>query len=351
MTAVTGILILIVILQIIQITSAPSKESQSSAASAEQRVELQKLLKQLDEAESEDATLRERLRENDQQIAMDTSPVSPAEMAGEVASDQQKLQALQNAVGTEKKRQQDRDVSVGLSQDEQNLETIEDQTRTAQEKLVNLDQEIKSKQKEIQSLENKLQNAVELQKRLYLIPDKAQTSKEAVVAVVSKSGIEFSRFNHPEDSKNVTDVNSDDAINQAIDSFSPADQYFVFYIKPSGVAVFDKIYQIAQQKGFDVGFDAIEESQEIVLAQPPGSDADVPVSQALPGSPQNGNETTQSPAGSSEPASADASTPPSTNSSPGSMVSSVDETNSTNAQPEPQTKSEPGSSRSITPPP
>jgi hypothetical protein len=340
MTAVTGILILIVILQIIQVTAAPSKETESKAATAAQYAELQKSLKALEESEAEDATLREKLRESDQQNQLDVSTVSPAEMEGEVARDKDELQTLQNELIKEKQAEQARDGSVGLSQDEQNLENIEKESKSAQDKLIALQQNTKDKQDEIQSLDVKLKDAEEMQKRLYLIPDESQTSKEPVVAVVSKTGIEFSRFNHPTDSKEVTDVDNDEAMGQAIDSYTPADQYFVFYIKPSGVAVFEKLYQIAQKKGFDVGFDAIEEAQQIVLSQPPGSDSDEPATQLPGGSPQPGvGATVSSPASSltNSPSggvtSASNSTPENTASSAVSIPTSAGQQGQTNGPP------------------
>jgi len=324
MTAVTGILILIVILQIIQVNDAPSKATESNAATAEQHAELQKVQKELQEAEAEDATLRVKLRENAEQEELDVSPISSTEMTGEITRDQQQLQKLENDLIKDKKTEQDRDASVGLIQDEQNLATSEQQATTSQVKIASLHQQGKDKQNEVHSLEIKLQNAEELQKRLYLIPDEAQTSKEPVVAVVSKTGIEFSRFNHPADSKQVTDVNSNDAVGHAIDSYSSGDQYFVFYIKPSGVGVFQKLYQIAQGKGFDVGFDAIEEAQQIVIAQPPGSDSDEATPTAVAQSSSGSAQGTPSPSARSTASSTVAGTTSNTKPGPDGMTSSID---------------------------
>jgi hypothetical protein len=349
MTAVTGILILIVILQIIQVTAAPSKETESKAATAAQQTELQKVLKELDEAEAEDATLREKIRESDQENQLNNSPVSTSEMEGEVTRDKQELQGLQNDVIKEKLTEQGRDASVGLSQDEQNLENIEHESKVAQDKVVALQQETKDKQNEVQSLQIRLKNAEELQKRLYLIPDEAQTSKEPVVAVVSKNGIEFSRFNHPTESKAVTDVSNDDAMSQAIDSYSSQDQYFVFYIKPSGVAVFEKLYQIAQQKGFDVGFYAIEEAQQIVLSQPPGSDSDEPTTQLPGGSSQAGAGAPSSSITSLPTASPSDGAAPGAYPGPTGKVSSTDVPNPTSPGQDSQTNSQPSPTPPITP--
>ena len=340
MTAVTGILILIVILQIIQVTDAPSKETVSKAATAAQQAELQKVLKELNGAEAEDATLREKIRESNLQNHPDISPVSTAELAGEIARDKEELQALQNDVIKEKQTEQGRDASVGLSQDEQNIENTEQEAKIAQSKLVALQQETKDKQQEIQSLEIKLKNAEESQKRLYLIPDEAQTSKEPVVAVVSKNGIQFSRFNHPTESKEVTDVDNDGAMSQAIHSYSSEDQYFVFYIKPSGVSVFEKLYQIAQQKGFDVGFDAIEEAQQIVLSQPPGSDSDETTTQLPGGSAQKSAPAVASSTASSVTASPGNGIPPDTKPTPEGTVSSADAPIPANPGQESQTNSQ-----------
>lgn len=349
MTAVTGILILIVILQIIQVTSAPSKETESKAATAAQHAELQKVLKELDEAEAEDATLREKIRESGQQNQLDNSPVSTSEMEGEVSRDKQELQGLQNDIIKEKLTEQGRDASVGLSQDEQNLENTEQGSKIAQDKVVALQQETKDKQSEIQSLQIRLKNAEELQKRLYLIPDETQTSKEPVVAVVSKNGIEFSRFNHPTDSKAVTDVSNDDAMGQAIGSYSSQDQYFVFYIKPSGVAVFEKLYQIAQQKGFDVGFDAIEEAQQIVLSQPPGSDSDEPTTPLPAGSTQSGSGAASSSIASSTTPSPGDGTASGTNPTQKGTVPSTGVPTPTNPGQESQASSQPPSAPPLTP--
>ncbi|HTI99949.1 MAG TPA: hypothetical protein VL527_13795, partial [Dongiaceae bacterium] len=52
----------------------------------------------------------------------------------------------------------------------------------------------------------------------------------------------------------------------------PLNQYIVFLVRPSGIELFDRLVKLAREKGFEVGFDALEENRQIHFTTPPALD-------------------------------------------------------------------------------
>ena len=68
-----------------------------------------------------------------------------------------------------------------------------------------------------------------------------------------------------------------------VKSAKPKEQYFVFLIRPSGIALFKDLVEAARGSGFEVGFDALEEDKEIHFTPPP------PIDDEATTTPRSGN--------------------------------------------------------------
>ena len=83
-----------------------------------------------------------------------------------------------------------------------------------------------------------------------------------MLAVVSDQGLTVQRFDRPE-ARAVTGNDFTDDFLKAIKSYSPLDQYIVFYFKPSGASYFQALTKAAKTAGFEIGYDAVAE--DVVL--------------------------------------------------------------------------------------
>jgi preprotein translocase subunit SecG len=275
MTSVTGILILIVLLQILQVGKSASQKTDDHS-NQEAKVKLQEKLSELQTAESEYNSQRERQMEQDFQISAENQIGTDAELNNEISQATIDLDSINQKLKQVHEKESKIVSAVGLGADEQKLEDTEAKESSLQNEADSDSKKTDQEKSELGNLSSRVKAAQENRKQLYLIPDRTDNAKEPIVVLVSKDGIEFNRFNRPRDTVSVK-ATDDSAIENALDKFSADNQYFVFYVKPSAVSLFKKVSGDAHDKGFDTGSDAILEDQQIVVAQPPPDDSDLPV--------------------------------------------------------------------------
>ena len=127
---------------------------------------------------------------------------------------------------------------------------------------------------EMESLEAsvKLRQAALLEEQarrnqLWVIPDQSASSKEPVLAVISRNEAIFQRFDRPE-KRILTGANITDEFAAALKSYSYRKQYLVLYFKPSAAGRFKQLTQAVKDAGFEVGYDAINEDVEVNFKTP-----------------------------------------------------------------------------------
>ena len=127
---------------------------------------------------------------------------------------------------------------------------------------------------EMESLEAsvKLRQAALLEEQarrnqLWVIPDQSASSKEPVLAVISRNDATFQRFDRPE-KRILTGANVTDEFAAALRSYSSRNQYLVLYFKPSAAGRFKQLTQAVKDAGFEVGYDAINEDVEVNFKTP-----------------------------------------------------------------------------------
>ena len=93
--------------------------------------------------------------------------------------------------------------------------------------------------------------------------DKSSTTKEPILVTVADSGVTIERFDHPDQRRQLDRSGADSAFESYLRKANALDQYMVFLVRPSGIALFQDLLKSARGRGFDVGFDALEESRRI----------------------------------------------------------------------------------------
>lgn len=146
-------------------------------------------------------------------------------------------------------------------------------------------------EKEIASVESKIHKLHSREGQVWLIPDRTANPKEPLLAIVSGTGLKIDRFNHPELSQEFTKSKSRSGLESYLKDAKSQDQYVVFLIRPSGIALFKQLVQTARDSGFEVGFDALEEDREIHFSAPPPIDDEATTEHRpliIPGKPSSG---------------------------------------------------------------
>ena len=133
--------------------------------------------------------------------------------------------------------------------------------------------------------------------QIWLIPDKSATTKEPIVVFVDGMGATIQRVDHPEQSKQLNKDIADSAFSSYLDTAKSLDQYVVFEVKPSGIGLFQDLVKSARDKGFDVGYDALEEDKNPHLSPLPSVNESTPPTDTSTATPAQQSSTSNGNAG------------------------------------------------------
>lgn len=119
-------------------------------------------------------------------------------------------------------------------------------------------------------LENKVKVAeasvaqIRLEKRkLKLIRELSDTTKEPIIVDVSGNHIRVMRFDRPEP----VEMATVDGFERYLKACKKDEQYFVLYFRPSGATFFEQLRRTVKNAGFEVGYDATEENFDLSLGK------------------------------------------------------------------------------------
>lgn len=269
-TSVSGILILVVLML------AANLEEMTTTRSSDTSPELQSRLTELLAAQTQ---VNQELIELREQLSEVRVISDVAKLRAEVDLQKTKLRLAKERVDefqveadAREAAIREQDIRLGLAGLRARLDKLKQEGAVLKEKqrtAVAVMQKVESQLKEAQS---KLLLVKSREGQIWLIPDKGTGSKEPMLVFVSGAGLEFKRFDKPAETVSFDKQSSLAGVQQQIAKFNKANQYFVFLIRPSGIDLFEEISEQVRTASYDVGFDAIDESQIIHFTKP--SDAD-----------------------------------------------------------------------------
>jgi uncharacterized protein YfcZ (UPF0381/DUF406 family) len=126
----------------------------------------------------------------------------------------------------------------------------------ASQMMLELEQKVKDMEAMVASVRIK-------SKKLRLIRELSDTTKEPVIVDVRKKVLMIMRFDQPQ----AVAISSLNEFYAQIRKFRKQDQYVVLYFRPSGASRFEELRQAVKNSGFEVGYDAIEEDAELALGK------------------------------------------------------------------------------------
>jgi K+/H+ antiporter YhaU regulatory subunit KhtT len=269
-TAVSGMLIFITLLLATDL-GRPT-DNQSSAANSELERHLKDTLAQQANADVENRTLQQLLATANTAPAPDKLEADISRLRTELADEKSKHAGMaeQLAASESTLREQDKllgitDIREQIQQDSAELKTLADKDASVREETAALGRQIAGVQSKIVKLRQR-------EGQLWLIPDRAGTTKEPILVIVSGKEMTIERFNHPEQTQQFSKSRAQAEFENYLKHAKASEQYVVFLIRPSGIGMFKDLVETAKDDGFEVGFDALEEDREIHFTAPPPID-------------------------------------------------------------------------------
>jgi len=297
MTAVSGILIFITLL--LATNLGRLSVSHERSATAECQRELQDVLRQQLQADEQNRRLQQSIAAAETAPSLDKLQADITMLRSRIAQEERRMQGVLARVAALNSEQEKHDAVLGLTGLITSIASALHETEDLHRHESQLHEQAKSLSGHLMSLESALLQLRQREGQIWLIPDKAMTTKEPILVTVGGAKVTVERFDHPDLQVQFRDNDADSGFSAYLRKSHPLDQYVVFLVRPSGIEIFKQLLRDARSADFEVGYDAVEETRQIHFCVPP------PLTNETPASPsslsayrqERGIPTNASPAG------------------------------------------------------
>jgi hypothetical protein len=272
-TAVSGVLIFVALLLATDL-GRPTSSSQTANSEMERR--LQEALAQQAEVDSQNQRLQELLATANTAPNSEKLQADITRLRSQLSEEQKKQTALAGQMADSQATIAARDKVLGLTDLKATVQRAIQENEAIARQEAKVRSEMDGLDQQVARVESQLLKLGQLDGQIWLIPDKSATTKEPIVVFVDGKGATIERIYHPEQHKQLDKDIADSAFSSYLDTAKSLDQYVVFEVKPSGIALFQDLVQSARDKGFDVGYDALEEDKNPHLSPFPSVDESTP---------------------------------------------------------------------------
>ena len=274
-TAVSGVLIFIALLLATDLGRPTNSKVSSTNPDIEQQI--QEALAQQVEVDAQNQRLQELLSTANTSPDADKLQADIKRLKTQLAEEQNKQGVLLQQMSESQDAIAKRDAELGLTTLKSQIDKEKESTKYVETKEADEKAEIATLEQHIAGLQSELLQLRQREGKLWLIPEKGMTTKEPILAIVSSHGINLERFDHPEMVKQLQNATVRSDFEDYVKTFKSADEYVVFLIRPSGIALFQDLVKTARDQNIDVGYDAIEEDKDVYFAPPPVLDVTIPM--------------------------------------------------------------------------
>jgi len=267
-TSVTGILILVTLMLTLHVTQGagdddarpnPAGEVRLRALEAELRtvnasnLVLQRLVILAEEVSNPEALARE-----------------VAGLRGDLAERESTAVALRTRLEDRERQTRERASALGLAAEAARNEVVQQTLERLRLTNEMLSAEVRALQDFTNRVRPRLGGQTLENLKVWLIPEAESSPKQPVIVEVSGHGLVTQRLRRPDTRQEVAETGAVEHLAVLLNRLSPAKDYLLFYLRPSGIELFERCRAAARTAGFEVGYDALEEDQILVL-QPPSS--------------------------------------------------------------------------------
>jgi hypothetical protein len=301
-TAVSGMLVFITLL----LATDLGRPSAANSLSSKVEQQVRETLAEQADADAEIERLQHLLAAAE--VAPDTEKLESdiAKLRLQLSQEQAKEAVLDGQMANSQAAIAARDRSLGLTDLKATIENTVKEVQSIADKDAKARVEMNGLEQQVLHAQDQLLKLRRREGQLWLIPDRTKTTKEPILVTVSGAGITVDRFDRPDQHAEADSGGARDVFTAYLAKAKSTDQYVVFLIKPSGIPLFQSLVQSARDKDFDVGYDALEENQQVHFSTPPPIDEPVtstknPGTTVLPSSNSNNSTPAASQPNSSKP--------------------------------------------------
>jgi len=143
-----------------------------------------------------------------------------------------------------------------------------DNSAADRQSSTNLENSVSALEKNLASLRERLASTQRQSNAVYIAlpPELNQSARKPVAFIVANDKIQIRSLTSTNAVERALSVATD--LKPLLSDYDPARDYLIFYFRPSGVKWFAPFREVARAAGFEVGYDAIEEPQEIIFTKP-----------------------------------------------------------------------------------
>ncbi len=269
-TAVSGMLIFITLLLATDLGQPTDHRSQAANSEMEQR--LHEMLSQQAEVDAQNRHLQGLLAAAETAPAAEKLETDITRLRAQLTEEKKKHASVAEQLAASQSAIEARDRTLGLTDLKAQIQRVVQEAESLARQDAKVRDEMAGLEQRVASVQSKLLKLREREGKLWLIPDKSSTTKEPILATISGSGAKMERFDHPDQAREFSKSSARTEFDSYLGEAKPLDQYVVFLVRPSGIELFERLVKLAREKGFEVGFDALEEGREIHFTTPPSLD-------------------------------------------------------------------------------
>jgi hypothetical protein len=289
-TAVSGMLIFITLLLATDL-GRPSKKSRSDAADRELQQQLDESLRQQLETDAKNRQLQVLLSAAEAAPALEKIEADVANLRSRLTDEQKKQSAITAQMSKSASALQARDAALGLTDLKATIQRTTQEAESIARQETKARKEMEGLEQELSAVQGRLLKLRERDGKIWLIPDKSNSTKEPILVTVARTSATAEAFDHPEQRQQWDATRAQSSFEGYLRNAKALNQYIVFLVRPSGIQLFQELLKSARNKGFEVGFDALEENQDVHFSTPPPIDEPIPaadVSSSRPNPVANG---------------------------------------------------------------
>ena len=175
---------------------------------------------------------------------------------------------LQETVREREAILQEQTRSLGLEDTQQFIVKMTDALESEERENENLEKQLLDLRSEISVANSQLGSERRKRDSIWLIPERDPDGKNPLLVTVDVRNLRFEEFDKPESLKVLSSRSLTDSFEAGVKGCLPRNYKINFLFKPSGAKYFDKIIELAKKEGFQVGYDPIEESKEVLFSLP-----------------------------------------------------------------------------------
>lgn len=262
-TSVTGILILVTLILALYV-------NETTPVTAQQSELKQKLSASLRELQTVSAQVEERQKN----LAALASAPDPARLKEDIRQLQEQLTSQSNHMNALEKGQAEQQAAaavkaeqLGLTDLRQRAGAVRKQLESQQITNAALAETVTQTERQQQEMKEKIERA-ESEHKLWLLPETTPTGKKPVLVVVSATKVACDRFNDLAGHREFSGARVVTDFTEGLRRWSAIDDYLVFYVRPTGIDLFNRCSAAAKRAGFQIGYDAVEENTQINFSSP-----------------------------------------------------------------------------------